>query len=149
MSRSKDGVNPMSDLLQDIRYALRQMRKGPGFTVTAVVVLALGLGATTGMLAIVHSVLLRSLNYRDADRMMLVGVSDAADETSNVHYGDFQDMQRNLHQFEELGAYSSVPLAVQTSDGAQMLVAPAVTTNFFDLLGVRPALGRSFGPGDD
>ncbi|HWZ81284.1 MAG TPA: ABC transporter permease [Terriglobales bacterium] len=139
----------MSDLLQDIHYAVRQMRKSPGFTVTAVLVLALGLGATTGMLAIVHSVLLRSLNYRHADRMVLVGVSDAANQTSNVHYGDFQEMQRNLHQFEELGAFSSVPLAVQTSDGAQMLVAPAVTTNLFDLLGVRPALGRSFGPGDD
>jgi len=132
-----------------LRYALRQLRKNPGFTVTAILVLALGIGATTGMLAIVQSVLMRPLNYRDPDRVMLVGASGQADSTSNISNPDFQEMRRGLHQFEELGAYSSMPLAVQTADGAQMLVAPAVTTNFLDLLGVRPMLGRSFQSGDE
>ena len=139
----------MNGLLQDVRFALRQIRKNPGFAATAIVVLALGLGATTGMLAIVQSVLVRPLSYKEPDRVMLVGVSDQANSTSNILYLDFQDMQRNLHQFEGLAAYTSMPLAVQTDDGAQMLVAPAVTTNFFDLLGVSPMLGRGFRDGDD
>lgn len=139
----------MTGLSQEIRYGLRQMRKSPGFAATAIVVLALGLGATTGMLAIVQSVLVRPLSYQDPDRVMLVGTSDQANATSNVSFPDFREMQRSLHEFQAMGAYSSMPLAVQTQDGAQMLVAPAVTTNFFDLLGVRPMLGRSFREGDD
>ena len=139
----------MTGFLQDVRFALRQIFKNPGFAATAIVVLALGLGATTGMLAIVQSVLVRPLNYRDPDRLMVVKVSDQADSRSNIKYPDFQGMQRNLHQFESLAAYTSLPLAVQTDDGAQMIVAPGVTTNFFDLMGVQPALGRGFRPGDD
>ena len=139
----------MNGLLQDLRYALRQLRKNPGFATTAILVLALGIGATTGMLAIVQSVLVRPLNYHNPDRVMVVGASGQADSTSNFSYSDFQEMRRSLHQFEELGMYSSMPLAVQTADGAQMLVAPAVTTNFLDLLRVHPMLGRSFQPGDE
>ncbi len=139
----------MTGLLQDIRYALRQMRKSPGFAAAVITVLALGLGATTGMLAIVRSVLVRSLDYRDADRLVLVGTSDQANTSSDVSYPDFQEMRRNLHLFQQIGAYISVPLAVQTSDGAQMLVAPAVTANLFDMLGIRPLLGRSFRQEDE
>jgi len=139
----------MTGFLQDVRFALRQLRKSPGFATTAVLVLALGLGATTAMLAVVQSVLVRPLAYRDSDRLTLVGVSDQATQTSDVSYDDYLDMRRDLRQFEDLGAYSSMPLAVQTGDGAQMLVAPAVTTNFFDLLGVNPILGRTFRTGDD
>lgn len=139
----------MTGLLDDLRYTLRQLKKSPGFAATAILVLALGLGATTGMLAIVQSVLLRPLNYREPDRMMLVGISEEATESSDISYSDLQEMKRSLHQFEDFGAYSNQPLAVQTADGAQMLVAPAVTTNFFDLLGVKPEFGRSFRAGDD
>jgi hypothetical protein len=133
----------MTGFLQDVRYALRQMRKSPGFAATAIVVLGLGLGATTGMLAIVQSVLLRPLSYRNPERLVLVGVSKQADASSNVSYPDFEDMQRNLPQFEALGAYTSLPAAVETPDGAEMMVAPGVTTNFFDVLGVHAVLGRT------
>jgi putative ABC transport system permease protein len=139
----------MTGLFQDVRYALRQMHKAPGFAATAIIVLALGLGATTGMLAIVQSVLLRPLSYRNPDRLVLVGVSRQADASSNVSYPDFEDMQRGLSQFEALGAYTSLPAAVETPDGAEMMVAPGVTTNFFDVLGVRPILGRTFRSSDD
>ena len=139
----------MNGLLQDAKYALRQVRKNPGFSTTAILVLALGLGAATGMLAVVQSVLVRPLAYRDSNRLMLVGVSDQANSSSDVSYPDFQEMQRSLPQFEALGAYTVAPLSVQTPDGAQMVVAPAVTTNFFDLLGVHALLGRTFRPGDD
>ena len=137
------------NLLRDIRFAIRQLRRSPGFTAAAVIVLALGIGAATGMVAIVQSILVRTLSYRDADRLVEIGVSGEGGSISDVSFVDFQEMQRSFHLFDQLGAYISMPVSVQTSEGAQMLVAPAVTTNFFDLLGVRPVLGRTFRQGDD
>jgi len=140
----------MNGLLQDIRYALRQIRKHPGFSLSAIVVLALGIGATTGMLAIVQSVLLRPLDYRQPERLMLVEVSENGDEGySFVPVADFPDMQRSLGYFEQLAAFSSFPVAVQTDEGTQMMLAPEVSTNFFQTLGVLPAMGRPFRDGDD
>jgi predicted permease len=142
-------MNDMTGLIQDVRHALRQMRKSPGFAAAAIIVLALGIGATTGMLAVVQSVLVRPLNYRDANRLALLGMTNRVSYTSSVSYDDFQEMQRSLHQFEQLAAYRNVPVPVQTDDGAQMIAAPSVTTNFFDLLGVHPILGRGFQEGDE
>jgi len=139
----------MTELLQDARYALRQIRRNPGFAATAIIVLALGLGATTGMLAIVRSVLMRPLSYRAPDELMAVGVSDQATSTSDLSYPDFQEMRRNLRSFDRLAAHSEMALAVQTPDGAQMLMVPSVTANCFDLLGVHPALGRTFRSEDE
>jgi predicted permease len=137
------------NLLRDIRFAIRQLRRSPGFTVVALLVLALGIGAATGMMAIVQSILVRALNYRDADRLVEIGVSGEGDSISDVSFVDFEEMQRSFRLFDQLGAYISMPVSVQTSEGAQMLVAPAVTANFFDLLGVPPVLGRTFRQGDD
>lgn len=128
------------------------MRKGPGFALSAIVVLALGIGATTGMLAIVQSVLLRPLEYREPERLVAVDVSGNGDEGSNwlvVPIDDFPDMQRNLHQFEQLAAFNSLPVPVETDEGTQMLLAPEVTTNFFQTVGVLPVMGRPFLEGDD
>jgi predicted permease len=140
----------MTGLLQDVRYALRQMRKNPGFALSAIVVLALGIGATTGMLAIVQSVLLRPLEYRQPEQLLLVGTSEEGDEQDSwVATMDFPEMQRSLHQFQQLAAFSSLPVPVETDEGTQMLLAPEVSTNFFETLGVLPAMGRPFREGDD
>jgi predicted permease len=128
------------------------MHKNPGFALSAVVVLALGIGATTGMLAIVQSVLFRPLEYREPEKLVAVDVSGNGDEGSNwfvVPIADFPDMQRGLHQFEQLAAFNSLPVPVQTDEGTQMLLAPEVSTNFFQTLGVLPAMGRPFRDGDD
>jgi len=140
----------MNGLLQDVQYALRQLRKKPGFALSAIVVLALGIGATTGMLAIVQSVLFRPLDYHQPDKLMLLEVSEKGDEGySFVPIADFPEMQRSLHQFEQLAAFSSFPESVETSEGTQMMLVPEVSTNFFQTLGVMPALGRPFREGDD
>jgi len=140
----------MTGFVQDVRYALRQMRKYPGFAVGSIVVLALGIGATTGMLAIVQSVLLRPLDYQKPEKLMLVEVSENGDEGySFVPIADFPEMQRNLHQFQQLAAFSSFPVPVETAEGTAMLLAPEVSTNFFQTLGVLPAMGRPFRDGDD
>lgn len=139
----------MNGLVQDIRYALRQMRKNSGFAAAAIVVLALGIGTTTGMLAVVQSVLLRPLNYAQPEQLVLVGTTKQADSNSDIHLQNFQEMQRTLRSFAELGGYFDTPFAVQTDAGAKMLIAPAVSPNFFKMLGVQPMMGRSFQDGDD
>jgi predicted permease len=142
----------MNGLFQDVRYALRQIRKSPGFALSAVVVLALGIGATTGMLATVQSVLVRPLEYWRPEQLMLVDVSGNGDEGGDwfvVPTIDFPELRRNLRQFEQLAAFSSLPEPVDTEEGTQMLLAPEVSTNFFQTLGVLPELGRSFREGDD
>ena len=140
----------MNGLLQDLRYAVRQVRKYPGFALSAIVVLALGIGATTGMLAIVQSVLVRPLEYREPEQLMMVGSNDDADEHfSYVHIAEFGDMQRTLKQFEQLAAFNALPAPVETEQGTEMLLAPEVSTNFFQTLGVLPVMGRPFRDGDD
>jgi len=140
----------MNGLLQDVRYALRQMRKNPGFAAGAIAVLALGIGATTGMLAIVQSVLLRPLEYRQPERLQMVKVSeDESEDYFVVPIADFPEMRRSLHQFQQLAAFNSLPVPVETDEGTQMLLAPEVSTNFFDTLGVLPETGRPFREGDD
>lgn len=140
----------MNTIFQDVRYAWRQLRKCRGFTASAIVVLALGIGATTGMLAIVQSVLLRPLNYRHPEQLMLLGTSEDGDDASSVvPIADLRGMQRNLRQFDQIAAFNSLPVPVQTDEGTEMLLAPEVSTNFFQTIGVLPALGRPFREGDD
>ena len=83
-------MKTMNGLLQDVRFALRQLRKNPGFTAAAIIVLALGIGTTTGMLGVVQSVLLRPLRYKDPDRLVLVGTTGQADSSSNITFRNFQ-----------------------------------------------------------
>lgn len=138
----------MRGLLQDIRYALHQIRKSPAFAMSAIVVLALGIGATTGMLAVVQSVLIRPLDYRQAERLAMVCVNED-DDWCIVSIADFDDLCRELHQFEQLAAFNSLPVPVENEQGTQMLLAPEVSTNFFQTIGVLPAQGRPFREGDD
>jgi putative ABC transport system permease protein len=124
------------------------MRKSPAFATSAIVVLALGIGATTGMLAIVQSVLIRPLDYRQPERLAMVCLNED-DDWCIVPTADFEDMRRSLHQFEQLSAFNSLPVPVETEQGTQMLLAPEVSTNFFQTIGISPTMGRSFREGDD
>jgi predicted permease len=144
----------MTGLLQDFRNALRQLGRAPGFAAAAVLVLALGIGTTTGMLAIVQSVLLRPLNYPHPERLLLLGISEGANTDGNsmvpsVPIPSIREMQHNLHLFEQIATLNEIPVPVETGDGIQMLSAPEVSTNFFETVGVHPAVGRAFQEGDE
>lgn len=134
----------MNTLIHDIRYSLRQMRRNPGFAATAIFVLALGIGGTTGMAAIVRSVLLRPLAYRDSAQLVVLGASEQANGNANVSYPDFQNMQRELRQFSHIAVYTSMPSPVETADGSEIKLVPGLTANFFEMLGVSPVMGRTF-----
>lgn len=133
----------MNSLLQELRYAARQLRKTPGFAVLAVITLALGIGANTAMFTVIESVLLRPLPYQHADRMVYIGPAkgDGFQATSWVTYRDVRDQAQKL---ENVALFSEDVGVVQGKEGSVSVVTPGVTPNTFRLLGVRPLLGRTF-----
>jgi putative ABC transport system permease protein len=138
--------------MNDLRFALRQLRKSPGFTLIAVITLALGIGANTAIFSLVNGVLLRPLPYPDADRIVYFegqnpsqGITD-----SNISVQDFQDWTAQSSAFSHTAYYwtGSAALAIQGGEPERVPRA-GVKSSFFDLLGVQPMFGRSFVPGDD
>lgn len=133
----------MTAFLQDLRYALRQLRKSPGFAALAVVTLGLGIGANTAMFTVVESVLLRPLPYTNASRLAFIGPADQEGfgATSWVTY---EDVHNQAQKLENVALFSSDVGVVQGKDGSQSVVTPGLTPNIFKLLGVSPLLGRTF-----
>ncbi len=139
---------PMSG---ELRYAARVLRKAPAFTLTAVVTLALGIGATTAIFSVVNAVLLRPLPYADADRLVLVQADMLARHVSDFPMppGDLPDLRQQGTLFDQVAAVATfqAPLGEDGSAPEQITAAPA-TTNIFDVLGLRAVLGRTFVPSD-
>jgi putative ABC transport system permease protein len=140
----------MHKLLQDVRYAVRTLLKRPGFTLIAVVTLALGIGASTAIFTVVNAALLRGLPYKSPERLYHLWEStpQKAFAKREFSYPDYQDYQQN-QVCEGLAAYTGGG-AIMTGRGEPQLVfAPAASANFFSLLGVEPVIGRTFLPGED
>lgn len=133
----------MNMVLNDLRFAVRQFLKAPGFTVLAVVTLALGIGANTAMFTVVESVLLRRLPYPGSERIVYIGPPSATGlgSTSWLNYRDIREQSRQL---EEAAGFSEDVAVVQGEDSSTSVSAPRVTPSTFRLLGVQPLLGRTF-----
>jgi predicted permease len=140
----------MHKLLQDMRYAIRAMRKRPGFTLIAVMTLALGIGGSTAIFTVVDAALLRSLPYQSADRLYHIWESTPQKEfpQREFSYPDYQDYQQN-QVFEEIAAYTGGGGIMSGRGEPERVFAPAASANFFKVLGVQPILGRGFQPGED
>lgn len=144
----------METLIKDIVYGLRQLRKRPGFTGVAVITLALGIGANTAIFSVVNSVLLRPLPFKDADRIMRVWHTPPAKSfpgmtTFAVSAANFIDWQRDNHVFEHMAILNYHGLTLTGVAQPQQVDACAVSTGFFETLGVPPMLGRVFTPEED
>ena len=140
------GLELTGDLLQDGRFTLRQLRKNPGFTCTAVLTLALGLCASLAIFAFVDAALLRPLPYRNPSR--LVGVYEAVQmfPQSNLSYADYRDWKSLNQSFDSLSAYQKSGLTLTAPDGAERVPGARASDDFFRTLGVAPVLGRDFHP---
>lgn len=138
---------------QDVRYAGRSLRRSPGFVAVATVTLALGIGATAMIYAVVDGVLIRGLPFEDADRLVLLrnGYADGRPGTWLVSFPDYEDYRSGVDAFEELAAWQEPEPALASGDGqaAQRLHAADVTANLLPMLGVEPVLGRGFLPEED
>ena len=133
----------MQTLLQDLRFALRQLRNSPGFAALAVLTLAFGIGANTAMFTVVESVLLRSLPYAHPDRLVRIGPPNGTglNNTSWLNYRDIRDMTKTM---DMVGLYAEDVGVVRGEEGSVSVVTPGVTPNVFRMLGARPLLGRTF-----
>ena len=136
---------------QDARYALRMMRKAPIFSITTVMLMALGIGANATVFAAVNAVLLRPLPYRDAGRLMFVRENGPGETSrgSRVGIPDFNDWRAQSSSFTDLAAYAPVSFNFAHAGGAERVEAQVASANFARVLGVQPALGRFFLDEDD
>jgi macrolide transport system ATP-binding/permease protein len=136
-------------VLRDIRFALRQLRKSPGFTLTAVVVLALGIAASTTIFAFVDVTLVKPLPYREPTRLVALFEGLAVGHRYHLSYGDYLDWKHLNHTFVSLDVYRPDRVILKTPTGAEEVATATVSDGFFHTLGVRPFLGRDFNPGED
>ncbi len=141
----------MGTLVQDLRYGIRMLAKNPGFTAVAVITLALGIGANTGLFSTMNAILLRSPLLGDPSRVMVILPQNAAkgSDTLEASRLDFAIWGDHSHVFEAIAASSFRPVNLSRQGQAQRLQATEVTVDYFRVMGVSPALGRTFEPGED
>jgi len=139
----------MERLIQDVRYGLRILRKSPGFTVVAIVTLALGIGANTAMFSVINSVLLHSLPFRDPDRVMVVWKTMSNGQPNAFSTPAFLEMQQQGDILAHMGAYSGVTYNLAGKDVPERIAGGRVNYDLFPVLGVQPSLGRIFSAGED
>jgi predicted permease len=135
--------------LQDLHFALRQLRRSPGFAVTAVLMLALGIGASVSIFAFVDAALIRPLPYKDPTRLVDVAETARVFPRSNLAYLDYLDWKRMNKVFTQLEAYTGTGYLMTTPSGIEPVPGSRVTAGFFRVLGVSPILGRDFYDGED
>ena len=136
-------------VLQDLRFALRQMIKNPGYALIAVVVLALGMGVSVAIFGFVDAALLEPLPYPNSNRLMAVDESGELFPHSNLSYDDYQDWKRLNKTLSSLDVYTGMGYLLRSSSGSEPVPAARVSDGFFSTLGVHMMLGRGFLPGED
>ena len=135
------------EMIQDLRFGLRMLVKRPGFTLIAVITLALGIGANSAVFSVVSAVLLRPLPFTDSERLVTIAETHPEMSRLEVATPDFKDWQQQAQSFEGMAAYSfeGISKLVLTEAGEpEQLQGTCVTQNLFPLLGIGPALGRNF-----
>ncbi len=137
-------------MLNDLRYAIRMLLKSPGFTAVAVVTLALGIGANTAIFSVVNSVLLRSLPFREADRLVVLWGENPHRGWSRNPLSPAELVEyKQSHLFADMAVFRSMAFNLTGSGVPEQLRGQQVTANLFSLLGVAPELGRTFLPEED
>jgi putative ABC transport system permease protein len=142
--REARGVQLMETLIQDVRYALRTLRKAPGFTLVALLTLGLGIGANTAIFSIVDGILLRPLPYQDPASLIAINETTPRVGTVSVSYLNFLDWRHDSRSFSDMAAVCGVGFNLAGINQPQNISGEAVSPNFLSMLGVRPLLGRDF-----
>ena len=141
----------MRNTIQDLQYALRQLRKAPGFAFTVILTLALSVGVATAVFCVIDAVILRPLPYANQDQIVAVQSQSRSGYTQPASWPSFQDERKQVTTFAAFAAYWDYnKLTLEAPDGAAVsLDSVGATDNFFQVFGVRPILGRTFLPGEE
>jgi putative ABC transport system permease protein len=140
---------PMSGLIQDLRYALRALRRAPGFATVSIVTIALGIAATTIVFSIVDGILLRPLPIAEADRVMLARETSPDGTEMSLAWPNFEDWQKRQTSFATLAGWRGLTANLTDVEQPRRLNVRHVTWNLLTALGVSPVIGRDFTPDDD
>jgi putative ABC transport system permease protein len=146
LTLGNERTNLLSDLSQDLRFGMRMLLKNPGFTIVAIIALALGIGANTAIFSVVNTVLLRPLPYKDPDRLVMVWEDNSKqgfprDTPAAANYIDWRDQN---HVFEGMAAMVEISFNLTGVGDPERIDGQRVSANLFSLLGVEPQLGRAF-----
>ena len=144
-------LNFFESSIKDVRFAMRQLRKSPGFAVTVILTLALSVGVATAVFCVIDAVILRPLPYAHQERIVAVQSQSPSGYTQPASWPSFQDERKQVTTFSALAAYWDYnKLTLQTPAGeAVSLLSVGATDNFFQIFGVQPILGRTFLPGEE
>jgi putative ABC transport system permease protein len=148
-SRAQWNFMWLEALFQDLRYALRTLRKSPGFTAIALLTLALGIGANTAIFSVVYGVLLRPLPYKDASRLIVLNETTPRVGSVSVSYPNFLDWRAQSRTFSEIAAVGQVGFNLAGITQPESIQGEAVSPNFLSMLGVRPLIGRDFNASEE
>ncbi|HEX8775372.1 MAG TPA: ABC transporter permease [Pyrinomonadaceae bacterium] len=142
----------MGTLWQDVRYGLRMLFKKPGFTVMAVLTLALGIGANTAIFSVVNAILLKELPYREPSRLVWAQTAQEQNgqrQSAAVSPAEFREWKEQSRTFEQLAAFRGDAISLKDAEQPEALAGARVSVNFFQTLGVGPMLGRAFAAEDE
>jgi macrolide transport system ATP-binding/permease protein len=150
IERSHEAVGfRMETVMQDMRFAFRQIRKNPGFAFTAVFILALGMGVSVAIFGFVDAALLEPLPYTQPNQLVAVDEKTTLFPRNNLSRADYEDWKRLNHSLSSLEAYGGTGFLLRTPSGVVPVPAARVGDGFFSMLGIKPMLGRGFLPGED
>ncbi|MGB6462447.1 MAG: ABC transporter permease [Candidatus Acidiferrum sp.] len=149
VTREMWGWGSIERLAQDVRYGLRMLARSPGFAAVAILTLALGIGANTALFSVVNGVLFNPLPYPHSEQLVWLAESKPNFATGSISFPNFRDWQKDNRSFSAMGAYRPYSYNLTGLGEAEQLRAVLVTSDFFSALGVIPAAGRSFAPGED
>ena len=147
--QNTQGTQWLRDLLKDLRYCVRLLRRAPGFALTAILVLALGIGAATTIYAFVNATLVKPLPYREPARLMALFEHNPVGDRFHLSDFDYRMWKQRNNVFASLDVYEPYRDTLNKPEGPEMVSAAVVSDGFFRTLGVTPALGRDFLPGED
>ncbi len=140
----------LENLFADVRFALRWLRRSPAFTLVAIAALAIGIGFNTALFTLVDALLFKPLPVERPDRLVDVFTSGGdSDQYATSSYPDFLDFKAQNQVFTDMLAYSPSMAAVKLVDRSRLAMGETVTGNYFQLLGVKPLVGRTLLPEDD
>src|SRR5256884_7329011 len=137
----------MQTLWQDLRYAIRMLKKNRGFTAVAVLALALGIGANAVVFSVLNALIIHPLHVPDAES--LYGIQHGNEASTSQSYPDYLDLRDRNHSFDGLAAYSITQVAMNTGEGPSLIWGIESSSNYFDALRIQPYLGRFFNLSDE
>jgi predicted permease len=139
----------MNGWLQDLRYAVRQLRRSPGLTVVVILTIALGVGANTALFSVVNGVLLNPVPYPHPDQLVTLHESKPNFDSGSISFPNFRDWRKDNHTFSAMAISRGYAFSLTGAGDAVQVNGEFVASDFFSILGVRSLLGRTFAPGED